>query len=195
LGVAEPISHFAAPPLPGVEPYSEQAAKDAISIALYHLALHTWTIFTLPGLAFGYFIHRYDLPVTGEFGILPFAQEGIHGPIGKTIDIVSILGTLFGVAVSLGLGSSQIAAGLSALFGVDDNVVLTVAILAVLTAVAVVSIVAGLDKGVKFLSNLNIGLAVALMIFVLLTGSTLFLFRGIVETFGLYLANLPRLAF
>ena len=194
-GVAEPISHFSEPPLPGVAPYSEQAAKDAISIAVYHLGLHTWTIFTLPGLAFGYFINRYDLPLRVSSVFYPLLKEQIHGPIGKAIDIASILGTLFGVAVSLGLGSSQIAAGLSQLTGMADDVPLTVAILAVLTAVAVVSIVAGLDKGVKFLSNVNIGMAVALMIFVLITGSTLFLMRGIVETFGLYFANLPRLAF
>src|SRR5690606_10910694 len=98
-------------------------------------------------------------------------------------------------AVSLGLGSTQIAAGLSALFAVNDDVVLKVGILTVLTAVAVISIVAGLDKGVKVLSNLNIGLAVSMMGFVLVASSTLFLFRGIVETVGLYLSNLPRLAF
>ncbi len=125
----------------------------------------------------------------------PLLKEGIHGPIGKAIDIASILGTLFGVAVSLGLGASQISAGISALTGLADDVPLTVGILAVLTAVAVVSIVAGLDKGVKFLSNLNIGMAVGLMVFVLVTGSTLFLLRATVETFGLYFYNLPRLAF
>jgi choline/glycine/proline betaine transport protein len=194
-GVAEPISHFSAPPLPGVEPYTQQAARDAIAISIYHLGLHTWTIFTLPGLAFAYFIHRYDLPVRVSSVFYPLLRERIHGPIGKTIDIAAVLGTLFGVAVSLGLGSSQIAAGLSALFGVNDGVPLTVAILAVLTAVAVASIVAGLDKGVKLLSNLNIGMAVILMFFVLFAGSTLFLLRGIVETFGIYLSNLPRLAF
>lgn len=194
-GVAEPISHFANPPLPGVAPYSEEAARDAVSIAIYHFALHTWAIFTLPGLAFAYFIHRYDLPVRVSSVFYPLLKEGIHGPVGKIIDIISILGTLFGVAVSLGLGASQVAAGLSALLGVNDGVVLTVGILAALTVVAVVSIVAGLDKGVKMLSNLNIGMAVGLMIFVLVTGSTLFLLRGIVETVGLYLSNLPRLAF
>src|SRR5690606_3547000 len=151
--------------------------------------------FTLPGLAFSYFIHRYDLPVRVSSVFYPLLKEGIHGPVGKAIDIVSILGTLFGVAVSLGLGSSQIAAGLSELLNVEANVPLTVAILVVLTGVAIVSIVAGLDKGVKFLSNLNIDLAVVLLIFVLLAGSTLFLLRSIVETFGLYLSNLPRLAF
>ncbi|MBY5970863.1 BCCT family transporter [Ferrimonas balearica] len=194
-GVAEPISHFSTPPLPGVEAYTEEAARDAISIAIYHLGLHTWAIFTLPGLAFAYFINRYDLPVRVSSVFYPLLREGIHGPVGKAIDIVAILGTLFGVAVSLGLGSSQIAAGLDALFDTGDGTVVQVAILAVLTLVAIGSIVAGLDKGVKLLSNLNIGMAVALMVFVLVTGSTLFLLRGLVETFGLYFENLPRLAF
>lgn len=194
-GVAEPISHFSNPPLPGVAPHSEEAARDAMSIAIYHLGLHTWTIFALPGLAFAYFINRYDLPVRVSSVFYPLLRERIYGPWGKAIDIVSILGTLFGVAVSLGLGSSQIAAGLSALFGWDAGVPLKVVILAVLTGVAVISIVAGLDKGVKLLSNINIGMAVGLMVFVLVTGSTLFLLRGMVETLGLYLSNLPRLAF
>lgn len=194
-GVAEPISHYQSPPLPGVQPFTIEAAQDAISISLYHLALHTWTIFALPGLAFAYFINRYDLPVRVSSVFYPLLREGIHGPIGKAIDIASILGTLFGVAVSLGLGSSQIAAGLSALFGWDDDTMLRLLILGSLTIVATLSIVAGLDKGVRLLSNLNIGMAVGLMIFVLVFGSTLFLLRGIVETFGLYLSNLPRLAF
>ncbi len=194
-GVAEPISHFSSPPIAGVEPYSEEAANWAISIAIYHLGLHTWTIFALPGLAFAYFIYRYNLPVRVSSVFWPLLGERIYGPIGKTIDIFGILGTLFGVAVSLGLGTSQIGAGLEALFGWPDGVPLRLAILAVLTVVAVSSIVAGLDSGVKLLSNINIGMAVALLIFVLLTGSTLFLLRGIVQTFGLYFANLPRLAF
>jgi choline/carnitine/betaine transport len=194
-GVAEPISHFSTPPLQGVEPFTEQAARDAISIAVYHLGLHTWTIFTVPGLAFAYFINRYELPVRVSSVFYPLLRDRIYGPIGKTIDVVSILGTLFGVAVSLGLGSSQIAAGLNELFGVGEGAFVQVAILTVLTAVAITSIVAGLDKGVKVLSNLNIGMAVLLMIFVLTFGSTLFLLRGIVETFGLYFSNLPRLAF
>ena len=194
-GVAEPISHFSDPPLPGVDPFSQAAAQDAISIAIYHLGLHTWTIFTLPGLAFAYFINRYELPVRVSSVFYPLLRDGIYGPVGKTIDVVAILGTLFGVAVSLGLGSSQIAAGMDALFGTGDGAFVQVVILTILTAVAITSIVAGLDKGVKLLSNLNIGMAVGLMLFVLVCGSTLFLLRGVVETFGLYFANLPRLAF
>ena len=194
-GVAEPISHYQSPPLPGVEPFTFQAAQDAISISLYHLALHTWTIFTLPGLAFAYFINRYDLPVRVSSVFYPLLRERINGPIGKAIDIAAILGTLFGVAVSLGLGSSQVAAGLSALFGWSNTTMLRITILGALTLLAVASIIAGLDKGIRVLSNINIGMAIGLLIFVLITGSTLFLLRGIVETFGLYISNLPRLAF
>ncbi|SFH17169.1 choline/carnitine/betaine transport [Palleronia marisminoris] len=194
-GVAEPISHFSTPPFTGVEPFSPAAARDAIAIANYHLAIHTWTIFALPGLAFAYCIYRYHLPVRVSSVFWPLLGDRIEGPIGKTIDIVAVLGTVFGVAVSLGLGTSQIAAGLEELFGWPDGTPLRLAILAVLTCVAVTSIVAGLDKGVKLLSNINIGMAVALMLFILVTGSTLFLLRGIVETIGIYITNLPRLAF
>ncbi len=182
------------PTTAGVEPFTVQAAQDAISISLYHLALHTWTIFALPGLAFAYFINRYDLPVRVSSVFYPLLREGIHGPIGKVIDIAAILGTLFGVAVSPGLGSLQVAAGLTALFSWQADTLLRLAILGTLTAVATLSIVAGLDKGVRVLSNINIAMAVGLMIFVLVTGSTLFLLRGIVETIGLYVSNLPRLA-
>lgn len=194
-GVAEPIFHFSSPPRNDVDAFTVEAAREAMGFSIYHLGLHTWTIFALPGLAFAYFIYRYDLPVRVSSVFYPLLKERIHGPIGKTLDVFAILGTLFGVAVSLGLGSAQIAAGLSELFGFADGVVLKVAILTVLTAVAVTSIVAGLDKGVKLLSNLNIGMAVLLMIFVLIFGSTLFLLRGVVETVGIYVWNLPRMAF
>jgi choline/glycine/proline betaine transport protein len=194
-GVAEPIIHFSAPPVAGVEPFSPDAAQDAMSFSLYHLGLHTWTIFALPGLAFAYVIYRHKLPMRVSSVFYPFLGERINGPLGKTIDVFAILGTLFGVAVSIGLGTSQINAGLTELLGVPDNVAAKLAIIAILTAVAVGSIVAGLDKGVKRLSNLNIGMAVGLMVFVLIAGSTVFLLRGIIETFGLYISNVVPLSF
>ncbi|PCF94655.1 BCCT family transporter [Vreelandella nigrificans] len=194
-GVAEPISHFTAPPRPGVEPFSVAAADDAMSFSIYHLGLHTWAIFAMPGLAFAYFIYRYNLPMRFSSVFYPLIGERIYGPIGKTLDIFAILGTLFGVAVSIGLGTQQINAGLTELFGVPDAVMTKVIIIAVLTAVAVGSIVAGLDAGVKRLSNINIGMAVGLLVFVLFTGSTVFLLRAVVETFGLYISNLLPMAF
>ncbi|MBT2786429.1 MULTISPECIES: BCCT family transporter [unclassified Halomonas] len=194
-GVAEPISHFATPPRPGVEPFSVDAADDAMSFSIYHLGLHTWAIFAMPGLAFAYFIYRYNLPMRFSSVFFPLLGERIYGPIGKALDIFAILGTLFGVAVSIGLGTQQINAGLTELFGVPDAVITKVLIIAVLTTVAVGSIVAGLDSGVKLLSNINIGMAVGLLVFVLFTGSTVFLLRAVVETFGLYITNLLPMAF
>ncbi|WP_277454483.1 BCCT family transporter [Janibacter sp. DB-40] len=193
-GVAEPISHFSNPPKAGVEPYTVEAAQDGMNFALYHLSLHTWAIFCLPGLAFAYFIHRYELPVRVSSVFYPFLKDGIYGPIGRAIDILAILGTLFGVAVSIGLGTSQIGAGLGELFGWANNTTLQVAIVIVLTTVAVTSIVRGLDKGVKLLSNINIAMAIGLMVFVFLTGGmTLFLLRQLFETTGNFVSELPQL--
>lgn len=194
-GVAEPISHFAAPPRPNVEPFSVQAADDAMGFAIYHLGLHTWAIFALPGLAFAYFIYRYNLPMRFSSVFYSLIGDRIYGPLGKSLDIFAILGTLFGVAVSIGLGTQQINAGLAELLGVPDSVTTKVIIIFVLTTVAVCSIVAGLDKGVKLLSNVNIAMAVGLLIFVLIAGSTVFLLRAIVETFGLYISNILPMAF
>ncbi|NYF97606.1 BCCT family transporter [Janibacter cremeus] len=193
-GVAEPVSHYSNPPKAGVEPYSVAAAQDGMNFALYHLSLHTWAIFCLPGLAFAYFIHRYELPVRVSSVFYPFLKDGIYGPIGRAIDILAILGTLFGVAVSIGLGTSQIGAGLGELFGWANDTTLQVIIVIVLTSVAVTSIVRGLDKGVKFLSNINIVMAIGLMIFVFLTGGmALFLLRELFETTGNFVSSLPEL--
>lgn len=194
-GVAEPMSHFANPPHPDVEPYSVAAADDAMGFAIYHLGLHTWAIFTLPGLAFAYYIYRYDLPMRFSSVFYSLIGDRIYGRLGKTLDIFAILGTLFGVAVSLGMGTQQINAGLTELLGVPNAVGTKVVIIAVLTTVAVCSIVAGLDKGIKVLSNINIGMAVGLLFFVLFAGSTVFLLRALVETFGIYISNLLPMSF
>ncbi len=193
-GVAEPISHFSNPPR-DVEPFSVEASQDAMAFSLYHLSLHTWAIFTVPGLAFAYFIYRRGLPMRMSSAFYPFLKERIYGPIGKTIDVFAVLGTLFGLAVSLGLGTSQINAGLTELLGWPDAVWPKVIIITVLTLVAVTSIVVGLDKGVKRLSNLNIGMAIALMFFVLFAGETVFLLRQLIESVGIYFSNIVQLSF
>ncbi|MCC8926946.1 BCCT family transporter [Rhodococcus sp. I2R] len=194
-GVAEPISHFSAPPFEGVAPYSVEASQDAMSISLYHLSLHTWAIFTLPGLAFGFFIYRYKLPMRVSSVFYPILKERISGPIGKTIDVFAVLGTVFGLAVSLGLGTSQINAGLSELVGLPDAVWAKVVIIGLLTVVATISIAVGLDKGVRRLSNVNILTAVGLMIFVLIASDTVFLLRQMIESLGMYAQDIIQLSF
>lgn len=194
-GVAEPISHFANPPMQDVEPESVQAATEAMGFTLYHFALHTWTIFALPGLCFGYFIYKRKLPPRVSSIFAPLLGRRVYGPIGKTIDVIAILGTIFGVATSVGLGTLQINAGLAQLFSTEESGLVQVALIAIVTIVAGISVALGLDRGIKRLSNLNIGMAVGLMVFVLVTGPSLFLLKGMIESVGIYAESLPRLAF
>ncbi|GHD36051.1 multidrug DMT transporter permease [Nocardiopsis kunsanensis] len=196
-GVAEPISHFGDPPRGaalGVEAGTVDAAVDAMNFTFYHFTLHTWAIFTLPALCFAYFIHKRNLPPRVSSIFQPLLGEKIHGPIGKFIDIVAIVGTVFGVAVSLGLGALQINSGINNVFGIPENAMWQLIIIGVVGGVAMVSVALGLDRGIKRLSNFNIWLAVALLVFILVTGSTLFVLQGTVEALGTYLVALPELA-
>ncbi|QVQ50836.1 BCCT family transporter [Spiractinospora alimapuensis] len=207
-GVAEPINHYATPPR-WPEGFTQEefaqtpaAAEQAITFTNYHFTLHTWAIFTVPALAFAYFIYRRGLPMRVSSIFYPFLGERIHGPIGRTVDVTAIVGTLFGLAVSIGLGSAQIQSGLANLFvGLPterDNptsLVIQLAIIGVITTIATISVALGLDKGIKRLSNINILMAVALLVFVFFAGSTLFLIKGAVEQAGHYLSNVVELAF
>lgn len=194
-GVAEPMSHFAAPPFEGVEPRSTEAAERAMQIALYHFGLHTWTIFTLPALAIGYFTYRQGLPMRISSLFYTVLGRRIYGPVGWTIDVIAVLGTLFGVAVSVGLGALQLNSGLAHLFGVPLGDASRTLIIAVVTLAATISVVLGLNRGIKRLSQFNIGTALLLLLFIWISGPTLFLTAGTVENMGNYLDALPRLAF
>jgi choline/glycine/proline betaine transport protein len=194
-GVAEPISHFANPPFDGVQPGSEQAASDAMTIALYHFGLHTWTIFALPGLAIAYFAYRHNLPMRISSLFYPILGERAFGPWGWAVDVIAVLGTLFGVATSLGLGTLQLNSGLNYLFGVPSTGLVQAILIAVITGIAATSVALGLDKGVRRLSQLNIVLAMTLLAFVLIAGPTVFIAEGMVQSIGDYLDALPRLAF
>ncbi|MFD1719354.1 BCCT family transporter [Georgenia deserti] len=194
-GVAEPISHFAQPPMQDVEPGSAAAIREAMGFTFYHFGLHTWTIFSLPALAFAYFMYKRNLPPRVSSVFHPILGDRIHGPLGATIDTVAVVGTMFGVAVSVGLGTLQINGGLARLGGIPENRTVQVLLIAVVTAVALVSVAVGLDRGIKRLSNFNIIVAVALLCFVLVTGPTLFLLKGTIESVGHYLQMLPDLAF
>lgn len=193
-GVAEPLNHFANPPMADVEPQSNDAAREAMAFTFYHFGLHTWTIFALPGLAFAYFIYKRKLPARLSSILAPLIGTRIYGPIGRIVDVIAVVGTVFGVAVSIGLGTMQISAGLNRLYGIDESVTVQVLLIVIVSLIACVSVALGLDKGIKRLSNLNIAAAVILMLFVLVAGPTLYLLRGTIEAIGGYLTELPRLA-
>ena len=195
--VAEPAHHFDNPPRgaqEGIEGGTPEAASEAMGFTLFHFGLHTWTIFALPGLAFAYFIYKRKLPPRVSSIFQPLLGERIHGPIGKAIDVFAIVGTIFGVAVSIGLGTMQIHAGLAQLFGIPDAAWAFIVIIAVVTLVATTSSVLGVERGIKRLSNFNIWTAIALLIFILVTGPTVYLLRGMFEWTGVYLSILPEVA-
>ena len=194
-GVAEPMSHFANPPLQSVAGGTPDAAKLAMTISLYHFGLHTWTIFTLPALAIGYFSYRQGLPMRISSVFYAVLGDRIYGPWGWAIDTVAVLGTLFGVAVSVGLGTLQLSSGLHHLVGLPTTAVTQLLIVGVITCVATGSVALGLDRGIKRLSLFNIAIALVILLFVWIAGPTLFITSGIVQNVGAYLQNLPWLAF
>lgn len=194
-GAAEPITHYANPPYEGVEPQSHQAMMEALSIANWHIGLGVWIILIVPGLAFGYFTYKRKLPPRVSSVFQPLLGEGIHGPIGKAIDSIAIISTVFGIAVSVGLGALQINSGINIMYGVPIGGWIQAGIIAVITAAGVTSVVAGMDKGVKMISYVNILMAIALMLFILMTGASRYIITGTIESAGYFFQKLPAMMF
>lgn len=193
--VAEPMYHFLAPPH-GAMAGSEQAAEDAIRTTFLHWGLHAWGIYTLVGLALAYFAFNRGLPLSIRSIFFPLLGERIYGGWGHFIDILATVATMFGVATSLGLGARQINAGLHYVFGVSSNSYeIQLIIIAIVTMIATASVVAGLHHGIKRLSELNVIVAILLVLFVMFCGPTLFILNGFVENIGQYLDRFFYLAF
>lgn len=187
FAVGEPITHFAAPP--EAVPRTIAARREAMLLTFFHWGIHAWAIYAVVGLSLAYFGYRYNLPLTIRSGLYPLLKERIDGPIGHAVDIFAIVGTMFGVATSLGLGVLQINAGLNYLVGLPVEPLSQIILIACITAVATASVLSGLDRGVRRLSELNLLLAILLMVFVLLAGPTAFLMNAFVQNIGLYLSN------
>ena len=193
FGVAEPVMHYVSPPVGEAE--TVEAARQAMRITFFHWGIHAWAIYAVVALALAYFSFRHGLPLTIRSSLYPLIGERIHGPIGHAVDIFAVLGTLFGVATSLGFGVIQVNAGLHYLFGIPVGVTTQVVLIAVITAIATGSVVLGLDGGIRRISILNMILAAALLAFVLLFGPTVFLLQTLVQNTGMYLSSLFEMTF
>jgi choline/glycine/proline betaine transport protein len=193
FGVAEPIQHYVAPPTG--EGRTIAAAREAMVLTYFHWGLHAWAIYIVVGLALAYFAFRRGLPLTIRSALFPLIGRRIHGPIGHAVDIFAVLGTMFGVATSLGLGVLQVNAGFSHLFGLPVALGVQLPLIAGITGLATISVVLGLDRGIRRLSELNVGLAVFLLLFVLVTGPTVFLLQAFVQNLGAYLGAVVPLTF
>ena len=196
-GVAEPIFHFTAPSpfFEGVEAGSNAAGSAALATTYLHWGIHGWALYGLVALALGFFAYNRGLPLTFRSIFFPILGKKIYGTWGNVIDILTVLATLFGLATSLGFGASQASAGLNKLFGLPDEQWFQVLLIVGITGLATISVVAGLDAGVKRLSELNIWLAGAFLIFVLLVGPTLFILSLFTQSLGNYIQVLPELSF
>jgi choline/glycine/proline betaine transport protein len=189
FGVAEPVMHYLAPP--DATPETIAAAKDAMKITFFHWGLHAWAIYAVVALSLAYFSYRHKLPLLPRSSLYPLIGERIYGPIGHAVDTFAVLGTMFGIATSLGFGVLQVNSGLSYLIdGFPNNTWMQVGLIAIITAIATLSVFSGLDKGVKRLSELNLGLACLLMLAVLLLGPTVVLLQAFVQNTGSYLSEL-----
>ena len=193
FGVAEPITHFARPPVG--EGGTPQAAEKAMLITYFHWGLQAWGTYVLVGLALAYFAYRKGLPLTISSALYPLIGEKIHGALGNAVNILAVLGTMFGIATSLGLGVMQVNAGLNYLFGLEVSGLNQVFLIGAITLTATASVVAGLNSGIKRLSQANAILALFLLLFLLVSGPTTFLLNSFVQNLGNYLSNMVPLSF
>ncbi|PPG30291.1 choline transporter [Pseudoclavibacter sp. RFBG4] len=193
-GVSEPLSHFIEPK-PGVSGTESQLAQQALSQTYLHWGVHAWSIYIVLGLALAYAIHRRGRPVSVRWALEPLLGRRVRGGWGNLIDVVALVGTIFGVATSLGLGVLQIGSGLEAAGILESSTTSSIAIIAVITAFVLFSVISGVGKGMKWLSNINLVLAGALLVFILIVGPTQFLLRDFVQSLGNYLQNFVSLTF
>lgn len=164
--------------------------------SFFHWALHPWAIYAIMGLALAYFTFRKGMPNLISTAFYPILGDRVYGPAGKTIDILAIFATLFGSATSLGLGALQISGGLNYLVGaIPNSTFVAVAIIVLLTAAFIVSAVSGVHKGIQWIANTNMVLAVLLLFFLFVVGPTVFILNTFVESMGGYMARLIPMSF
>lgn len=189
FAVAEPATQLLAPPQ--TEPGSLDAAREATVWTLFHYGITGWGMYTLMGIALGYFAHRRGLPLAVRSALYPLLGRRVQGAAGHAVDTATVLGTIFGVATSLGIGVVMLNVGIDILFGTGQGIAQQVGLVVLAVVVATISATTGVDRGIRVLSQLNVVLAIALAAWVLVTGETAFLLRAVTMNVGDYVALFP----
>ncbi|MDN5585458.1 MAG: choline BCCT transporter BetT [Brevibacterium sp.] len=192
FAVSEPVTQYLAPP--STQPETVDAAREATVWTLFHYGLSGWGLYALMGIALAYFAYRMNMPLAIRSALAPIFGKRVHGALGDTVDIAALLGTVFGVATSLGIGVVMVNTGLNQVFGIPIGVGSQISIVVVGIIVATLSAVSGVDKGIKFLSILNVFLAVALSLWVLIAGNTQFLLNAFVLNVFDFIRMFPDMA-
>jgi BCCT family betaine/carnitine transporter len=194
-GAAEPLAYHTnwfGTPL-GAEPGTPDANRLAFSATLFHWGLAPWAIYAVVGLALGFFAHNKGLPLSIRSAFYPLLGERVWGWPGHIIDLFAVVSTIFGLATTIGLGGTQAASGLGYIFNFEPNIWVQIALIAVMTGLAVISVMRGMDGGVKLLSNINMGVAFGLLVFVIVAGPTMLIFTGAGENLLAYFTDTPAL--
>jgi glycine betaine transporter len=194
-GVAEPISHLTTPPYGMAEAGTSEAGELGLQYSFFHWGLHPWATYSVIAMAIAYANFRKDRGGLISSVFYPLLGDRVDGPIGKAIDILALVATLFGVSVSLGLGALQVNGGLNFLFEVPNSAAIQLIIIAVITVLFLISSATGVGRGIKYLSNLNMVLAGLLLVFVFVLGPTIVLLDVFVQTTGSYVGNLIPISF
>ncbi|WP_180130527.1 choline transporter [Acinetobacter sp. YH12072] len=192
FSVAEPLSHYMSPPVGEAETF--EAARQSMVWTLFHYGLTGWSMYALIGVALGYFSYRYNLPLTIRSALYPIFGKRINGPIGHTVDTAAVLGTIFGIATTCGIGVVQLNYGLHVLFGLPENIWIQTALIGVAVVITIISVTAGVNKGIRVLSEINIYVSIGLLLFILFMGNTEFLLAALIQNFGDYLSQFPKLS-
>ncbi len=179
FGVAEPVMHYVNPPTGDGQ--TVDAAQQAMRITFFHWGLHAWAIYALVGLSLAYFSFRHNLPLKVRSALYPLVGKKIYGATGDAVDTFATLGTIFGVATTLGFGVTQINSGMNYLFGIQQSIGIQVGLIIFVTFLASLSVGFGLDKGIKRLSELNLVLALVLLLFVFFASSSIYILQTSIQ--------------
>ena len=188
-GVAEPISHFAAPPPGLADPKSENAARIAMQYTFLHWGVTGWAIYAIAGLALAYFGYRHDGRNLISTACRPILGDMVDGWVGKSLDTAAVLATLFGLIPSLGMGALQVNGAMEFLWGIPTTATAQIVFIAVVTVMFVLSATTGVGKGVQFLANFSMLVAIVIALYVVVVGPTRFIFSALIESVGLYIYN------
>ncbi len=185
FSVAEPVTQYMLPP--EGQGQTLEAGRQAMTWTLFHYGLTGWAMYALMGIALAYFSYRYNLPLTIRSALYPIFGKRINGPIGHSVDIAAVVGTIFGIATTLGIGVVQLNYGLKVLFQIPENLTVQASLILLSVVMATVSVTSGVNKGIRILSELNVLLALGLILFLLFFGNTEFLLNALVLNIGDYI--------
>ncbi len=194
FGAAEPLAHFAVS-APRATPGTREAMSDALRYSFFHWGIHAWAIYAVVALSIAYFGFRKKERNLLSMTLKPIFGQRMEGPLGKTVDTLSIVATAIGVSTTLGFGAMQIGSGMDYLLGVKNTLPIQLAVICVATVLFLISAISGVDKGVQMLSNLNVRLAFVLLVVALCIGPTVLALNAFVDTIGSYLHMFFRMSF